>query len=899
MSINVQVSPIPTVNVLVDGGGNLLNLSPQGYTLHANTHISGGIDAIDHNNLAGLQGGNSGEFYHLNSGQYSNLVTGDVVRPDETGQFYAASNPSGFITGVDLSDYVTGDVVRPDETGQFYAASNPSGFITGVDLSDYYTSPEIDSKLFNTGQWNEAYSWGDHALENYVTGDVVRPTETGAFYPASNPSGFVTGLSAEEIPYDNFKIANGAGLSGTNVQDALDELEIRKLNVKDAGTNLILFATTADSDISGYKALVCCTSRPQYDAIAVDVSTPPIGDTDTLVGQLVSRAGVLVGNADLVNVTTIGNIRKASGNRNAVFYFEIYRRDVNGDETLLTASDPTIEISSFDYRQFSEFALLPIGSAFVETDRIVIRYYGKKTVAGGSQTIYQFQFGGIDPVRTLFPVPASVTILETWRKNGDDVYYKIGNVGIGKDDPTEALDVVGNIFASGTISGSNLSGTNTGDQDLNGLVPYTGADRDVNIGNNNFSVSTNTLFVDSELGRVGIGTSSPTAKFEVIANTGDLARFTHSHSSALFLNRTASVYNGFGFRFSGNERWFIGEKSSSDNLVIRKGGTTDYVTFEYLSGNVGIATTTSPTEKLEVVGNIKASGTVTGGDMFSNGERVATVVDPVRTPLTGDGTTSTFAISGAAGLVNPSALIVAIDGILQEPNVNYSVSGGAITFTSPIPNGSKAVVISPTNVLQVSQNIPADGSVTSEKLDTDIEIAGQLTAPNQMLGEDDGVVTKSLLYEDRGVFLQRSKTTDTTKSVQALEDDDDFFIDIPDAGLWEITIIGVTSNEIACQIRATYIDWPIETQQGESRIGRLVVGSVGINKGANPLTQHFYSNQTVINGTASSGGFFWRFIHKASQESKITVRWCRRTNADAGETTVYAGSSITARKLNN
>jgi hypothetical protein len=38
---------------------------------------------------------------------------------------------------------------------------------------------------------------------------------------------------------------------------------------------------------------------------------------------------------------------------------------------------------------------------------------------------------------------------------------------------------------------------------------------------------------------------------------------------------------------------------------------------------VGIGTA-SPTEKLEVVGNIKASGTVTGGDIFSNGERVST-----------------------------------------------------------------------------------------------------------------------------------------------------------------------------------------------------------------------------------------------------------------------------------
>jgi hypothetical protein len=42
-----------------------------------------------------------------------------------------------------------------------------------------------------------------------------------------------------------------------------------------------------------------------------------------------------------------------------------------------------------------------------------------------------------------------------------------GKIGIGTTTPSEALDVVGNIKASGTINGSNLSGTNTGDNATN------------------------------------------------------------------------------------------------------------------------------------------------------------------------------------------------------------------------------------------------------------------------------------------------------------------------------------------------------------------------------------------------------------------------------------------------
>jgi hypothetical protein len=118
--------------------------------------------------------------------------------------------------------------------------------------------------------------------------------------------------------------------------------------------------------------------------------------------------------------------------------------------------------------------------------------------------------------------------------------------------------------------------------------------------------------------------------------------------------------------------------------------------------------------------------------------------DPVRTTLAGNGVLTTFAIAGADNLTNPSALLVAIDGALQEPVADYTVNNGQITFTSPVPNGSKAVVISPANSMRVAQMIPADGSVTSNKLDTNIAIAGQLTVPNQTLAEAGSVLTKAL-----------------------------------------------------------------------------------------------------------------------------------------------------------
>jgi hypothetical protein len=130
--------------------------NPSGYITGVNLSSYATIGFV-----TGISGYLQPQITNLNN-QTGSYVTGSVVRPSETGafitqyqtgQFYAASNPSGFITGVNLSGYVTGAVVRPSETGifitqsqtgQFYPISNPSGYITGVDLSGYATIPYVN-----------------------------------------------------------------------------------------------------------------------------------------------------------------------------------------------------------------------------------------------------------------------------------------------------------------------------------------------------------------------------------------------------------------------------------------------------------------------------------------------------------------------------------------------------------------------------------------------------------------------------------------------------------------------------------------------------------------------------------------------------------------------------------
>jgi len=128
----------------------------------------------------------------ITSSQTGQFVTGNVVRPSDTGAFlttgaadsrYVLQSATGsFVTTSQTGQFVstgsTGNFVASSQTGQFYPASNPSGYITGVDLSSYATTGYVTGA---SGYLQFQVTNLNNATGSYVTGNVVHPSETGVF----------------------------------------------------------------------------------------------------------------------------------------------------------------------------------------------------------------------------------------------------------------------------------------------------------------------------------------------------------------------------------------------------------------------------------------------------------------------------------------------------------------------------------------------------------------------------------------------------------------------------------------------------------------------------------------------------------------------------------------------
>lgn len=199
-------------------------------------------------------------------------------------------------------------------------------------------------------------------------------------------------------------------------------------------------------------------------------------------------------------------------------------------------------------------------------------------------------------------------------------------------------------------------------------------------------------------GNVGIGTSSPGAKLNVSGSWPQLRIDSSGNESGLLLYNSNVFLGGFYTDVGGaNTRVIAGVGHALRLLAGSTTGDNSEVMRLTASGRVGILTTT-PSEVLDVVGNIKASGTIT-----ANGSS-----------LTVDGTQSqlvirdTTAYQGSLGYINSNIRFSAAtgNGIRFQTNSSNGEVNERMRITSA---GDVGIGTStPTAKLEVNGNVLAN-----------------------------------------------------------------------------------------------------------------------------------------------------------------------------------------------
>jgi hypothetical protein len=314
--------------------------------------------------------------------------------PDSTNPFATMADVGGSLTLAQV--LANGNIVNnyaiQDATGNssliLVSNSNALYYVDATTSNELSLNPTLNSFRFFDGT-KLAYITEDAVMTEISHTDLINLTAT------SVTKNGVEIATINDLPTKTSDLTN----------DGDDGNPFISLN--DLPSNLILYATNVASDIPTYVKLVSSITDPSYNTVAVNVSTGAITTTNQFISALITLPNLIVGNPGVLNITTIGNIRRTAGTGNAEFYFEVYKRTSGGVETLITTSGNTLPVFNGVYAEFSATALWNDG-IFLATDRIVLKFYGSR-IAGGSNPTYDFQFGGSSPVRSLVPIPLTVT----------------------------------------------------------------------------------------------------------------------------------------------------------------------------------------------------------------------------------------------------------------------------------------------------------------------------------------------------------------------------------------------------------------------------------------------------------------------------------------------------------
>ena len=278
------------------------------------------------------------------------------------------------------------------------------------------------------------------------------------------------------------------------------------------------------------------------------------------------------------------------------------------------------------------------GNVGIGTSTVVANFGGYKTLelngttggllsldSNGTNNLQMYTNGSTVNVVTIGALPLTFGTNSTERMRIDSS----GNLGIGTASPTVGLHVVKD-QGSGYIAAfrANTSSPYITLQTTSGITQIQGI-------NSGFT-DVNNIAMQLSGGNVGIGTASPSTKLEVVGTTGVQFISTFRTGDATAANNVGGGFYGTssgtaatrsaimwldadGANLSGNDYFLINKHGSSGvvDIVNASNAAMTFYTNDTervridSSGNVAIGNT-SPSEKLHVTGNIRASGVYVG-----------------------------------------------------------------------------------------------------------------------------------------------------------------------------------------------------------------------------------------------------------------------------------------------
>ena len=202
------------------------------------------------------------------------------------------------------------------------------------------------------------------------------------------------------------------------------------------------------------------------------------------------------------------------------------------------------------------------------------------------------------------------------------------------------------------------------------------------------TVGTDTLFVDSDLGRVGIGTGSPTRLLDVeMSVSGVIAEFVSTHVGAnryvlVDITQASGTDTRAILRFQNDATGYSIGVDDDDGFKISQSLGSDFTATKFTvqtGGNVGIGTST-PQNTLNVIGDGNFTGNLTLGQKitFAFGEIIDNIVDGWIT-ITGNLNVK-GAISSATLTVTESADNTSVSGVnIMFVNITSNIVLGGLT----------------------------------------------------------------------------------------------------------------------------------------------------------------------------------------------------------------------------